>query len=129
MAKTKSQQPFEAGLASKVKSFPRSAPPAASEPADVVPLNTAPAEAAVNQETTSLPEPEPAATPSPKRRMSSATRKNKSRFRKEEAGVRVALHFAPELEERLRMHCAKTRQSLSNATSEALSMWLSKQGG
>jgi hypothetical protein len=41
-------------------------------------------------------------------------------------GERVVMYVPPEVAEALRVHCAKSRRSLSDAGTEALRLWLSK---
>ena len=48
----------------------------------------------------------------------------KSKLRKAEAGIRVAVYLPPELEQQLRVHCAMGRQSLSDAATEAFRRYL-----
>jgi hypothetical protein len=45
-----------------------------------------------------------------------------SKLRREESGVRVAGYLPAELEQELRMHCARERRSVSDALTEAVRM-------
>lgn len=47
-----------------------------------------------------------------------------SKLRREERGVRVAVYLPAELEQELRVHCAKSRRSLSDALTEAAALLL-----
>jgi hypothetical protein len=49
-----------------------------------------------------------------------------SKLRREESGVRVAGYLPAELEQELRMHCARERRSVSDALTEAVRLLLDK---
>jgi hypothetical protein len=48
-----------------------------------------------------------------------------SRLRRDEAGERVVAYVPPDLATDLRVACARSRRSMSDAVTEALTMWLS----
>lgn len=50
-----------------------------------------------------------------------------SRLRRDEAGERVVAYVPPDLATDLRVACARSRRSMSDAVTEALTMWLSAQ--
>lgn len=51
-----------------------------------------------------------------------------SKLRREESGVRVAGYLPPELEQELRMHCARERRSVSDALTKAVRLLLEQHG-
>ncbi len=48
-----------------------------------------------------------------------------TRGKRKKAGERLTIYVPPELAEEVRVRCAKERRSLSDAGTEALSMWIS----
>ena len=50
-----------------------------------------------------------------------------SRLRRDESGERVVAYVPPDLATDLRVTCARSRRSMSDAVTEALTMWLSAQ--
>ena len=47
-----------------------------------------------------------------------------SRLRRETLGERLAIYVPPELAEQLRVRCARERRSISDAVTEAVTMWM-----
>jgi hypothetical protein len=47
-----------------------------------------------------------------------------SKLRRPERGERVSIYVPPELAEALRVRCAKERRSVSDAVTEAVTVWL-----
>lgn len=56
--------------------------------------------------------------------MNDETGASSSRLRRAELGERMAVYLPPIAAEQLRVRCARERRSLSDAVSEAVSMWL-----
>ncbi len=52
----------------------------------------------------------------------------RSKLRREESGERITIYLPPELERKVRIHCAAERRSLSNAATEAFTQWLAERG-
>ena len=49
---------------------------------------------------------------------------NESRLRRESGGERLAIYLPPDVAEELRVRCARERRSISDAVTEAVTVWL-----
>jgi hypothetical protein len=88
-----------------------------------------PAEAAAKPKPAAAPRAAPARAPHPvaDKTPAPAQSASASRLRRDESGERVVAYVPTELATDLRVTCARSRRSMSDAVTEALTMWLSTQ--
>ncbi len=103
-------------------------------------LDAQPQSAPPKATTTAPPRPSPAPqkqkpAPAPKKKKSADKKvepqtegEGRSKLRREESGERITIYLPPELERKVRVHCAAERRSLSNAATEAFTQWLTERG-